>query len=298
MTGYIHMQSMITNKRGKQVDNKQEKPIEVEPTDKSTSLTSDEPAEKNCGESNVQVGNNFFQAVGVISGKLTFERGFKIELEGKKYNLKFKNQNLLHFVELSMFGRFAVYPKINHFPTNENAPTISFEVLAIETDGDSNSGLFEKLQDNEFFLRGLWQFIPVCLNPVVSVLQHNYDDKSLAKIACLDTAAKCKNLKAQYFPLIWEPPVVPAFRYQTDAVTQDEKYFIEVKAKLDIKREVFMTDSLIATPTTEVSKRVEPLSAESTNAKAKKTQTTKSNTPAPPPPKPNPPVSKPIYCDE
>jgi hypothetical protein len=295
------MQSITTDKRGKKIDNKQEKPIEVEPTDKPIFSTNDEPADENCDESNVQTGNNFFQAVGIISGKLTFERGFKIELEGKKYNVKFKNENLLHFVELGMVGRFAVYPKINHFPTNENAPTISFEVLAIESDRDRNSGLFEKLQDNEFFLRGLWQFIPVCLNPVVSVLQHNYDDKSLAKIACLDTAAKCKNLKAQYFPLIWEPPVVPPFHYQTDAQTQDEKYFIEVKAKLDIKREEFMVDSLIATPTTELPKKVELLQAikgekpaESKTTKNPKAQTQKSNTPVPPPQKSKPPVSEPI----
>jgi hypothetical protein len=70
---------MTTDKRGKQVDTKQQKPrVEVEATDKSTSSTNgepaNEPAEETCDEPNNQAANNFFQAIGILSGKLIFDR--------------------------------------------------------------------------------------------------------------------------------------------------------------------------------------------------------------------------------
>jgi hypothetical protein len=325
----MHMQSITTDKRGKQVDNKEGKPIEVEPTDEPTSPISDQPTDKTgepanepvgeiCDKPNNQAANNFFQAIGILSGKLIFDRGFKIELDGKQYNAKFKNDNLLYFVELGKVGRFALYPKVIHFPARETAPTIYFDVVAISySDSNNSTGLFEKLQDNEFILCGLWQFIPVCPTPVVSVL-HNYNDDLLAQIAKLSTAAKCKKLKAQHLPLIWKPPIVPAFRYQKDAEVQEEKYFISVKATLDIKREVFIFERLIGMPTTEVPKgfvvgkamkaealqgRKERTAVKSTTSFAKKESTTskkpkgskasfakKAEAPKPKPkPKPQPP---------
>jgi hypothetical protein len=218
-------------------------------TDNTTVETSEDDSDKSASES----GLNFFQAIGVLSGKLIFDSGFKIELAGKQYNVKFKKDCLMYFVKLGEVGRFAVYPKIMHFPKPDAAATIWFEIVAIKSEDNSSSGIFEKLQDNEFLLRGLWQFIPVCRTPVISVL-YNYSDDLLAKIARLDTAAKCKKLKAQHLPLVWKPPVVPAFRYKKDSDVQDDKYFISVKAKLDINREEFIFDSLIGIPTTEVPK--------------------------------------------
>jgi hypothetical protein len=223
-----------------------------EPTDKPADSSTVASSEKPTDESNNKAANNFFQAIGILSGKLIFEGGFKISLEGKQYNVRFKSDKLLYFVELEKVGRFAVYPKFTHFPGRDATPNIYFEVVAISySDSNSSTGLFEKMQDNEFILCGLWQFIPVCRTPVVSVM-HNYNDDLLAKIAKLNTAAKCRKLKAQHLPLVWKPSIVPAFRYQKDAETQDDKYFISVKAKFDIKHDQFVFDAIIGMPTTEV----------------------------------------------
>ncbi len=222
-------------------------------TDNATVETSGDDSDKSTSESDIKEGLNFFQAIGVLSGKLIFDGGFKIELDGKRYDARFKRDCLMYFVKLDEVGRFAVYPKITHFPKPDVAATMWFDIVAVVNDGENSSGIFEKLQDNEFLLRGLWQFIPVCRTPVVSIL-YNYNDDLLAKIARLDTAAKCKKLKAQHLPLVWKPPIVPAFRYKKDSETQDDKYFISVKAKLDINREEFLFDSLIGVPTTEVPK--------------------------------------------
>jgi hypothetical protein len=222
-------------------------------TDNATVETSGDDSDKSASESDTDGAVNFFQAIGVLSGKLIFDAGFKIELAGKRYNVRFKKDTLMYFVKLGEVGRFAVYPKITHFPKPDVLATIWFEIVAVVNDGENSSGIFEKLQDNEFLLRGLWQFIPVCRTPVISVL-YNYNDDLLAKIARLDTAAKCKKLKAQHLPLVWKPPIVPAFRYKKDSETQDDKYFISVKAKLDIKCGEFIFDSLIGIPTTEVPK--------------------------------------------
>jgi hypothetical protein len=290
-----------------------------EPTDKPADSSTVASSEKPTDESNNKAANNFYQAIGILSGKLTFSNGFKISLDGKQYNIRFKSDKLLYFVELEKVGRFAVYPKFTHFPGRDATPNVYFEVVAISySDTNSSTGLFEQMQDNEFLLCGLWQFIPVCRTPVVSVM-HNYNDDLLAKIAKLNTAAKCRKLKAQHLPLIWKPPIVPAFRYQKDAEVQEEKYFISVKATLDIKHEVFIFDSLIGLPTTEVPRgfvvgkkmkaealqtKKERTPAEATKSFAKKGYATsktnkkqppKSNTP---PPKPKAPVSKPIKREE
>lgn len=246
--------SKSTDKSFKEAtDNSTDKPTEEltdKPTEESSVQATDKTAGEPTGETIEKTDNNYFQAIGVLSGKLIFDAGFKIELAGKQYNVKFKNPNLMYFVKLGEVSRFAVYPKITHFPKRDEAAKISFEIVAIYSDSNSNSGLFEQLQDSEFLLRGLWQFIPVCRTPVVSVL-HNYNDELIEKIARLDSVGKCRKLKAQHLPLLWKPPIVPAFRYQKDAETQDAKYFISIKAKLDLNREEFIFDSLVGMPTTE-----------------------------------------------
>jgi hypothetical protein len=293
-----------------------------EPTDKPADSSTVASSEKPTDESNNKAANNFYQAIGILSGKLTFSNGFKISLDGKQYNIRFKSDKLLYFVELEKVGRFAVYPKFTHFPGRDATPNVYFEVVAISySDTNSSTGLFEKMQDNEFILSGLWQFIPVCRTPVVSVM-HNYNDDLLAKIAKLNTAAKCRKLKAQHLPLVWKPPIVPAFRYQKDAEVQEEKYFISVKAKFDTKREEFIFDAIIGMPTTEVPRgfvvgkkmkaealqgRKEYKPTESTKSFALTGSTTnktaKKQPPKPPksktpPPKPKAPVSKPIKREE
>ncbi len=235
--------------KDKSTDEATSKPTD-ESTPKPTSESTKEPTDKPTDSPTEKSNNNYFQAIGILSGILVFDAGFKISLNGKQYNVKFKNPNLMYFVKLGEVGRFAVYPKITHFPKRDEASLISFELVAIYNDSDNSSGLFEQLQPLEFLLRGLWQFIPVCRTPVISVL-HNYNDDLLAKIARLDSVGKCRKLKAQHLPLLWKPPIVPAFRYQKDAETQDAKYFISVKAKLDLNREEFIFDSLVGMPTTE-----------------------------------------------
>jgi hypothetical protein len=194
---------------------------------------------------------NYYQAVGVISGRVIFtkETGYKLEIGEKQYQLYFKKQGVFACVRPGEINRLLVYPRFVHFPKRDEPAQLSFQVIASET--EKKDGMFGTLKDNEFLLRGVWQFIPVCQTPVITVVQ-NYNEAFKKRTKKLDDAKKCKLLKAIHCPLFWRDAIVPAFRYRKDSESQPDKYFVSIKARLDFKREAFTFESLLGMPTTEL----------------------------------------------
>jgi hypothetical protein len=194
---------------------------------------------------------NFYQAVGIIAGVVDFhpEKGYQIEICGKKYRLYFKKKEIFKCIRENKEARLLVYPRFVHFPKRDEAAKLSFKVVAIES--NRKEGLLGLLNDYEFLLRGIWQFIPVCQTPVITILQ-NYNADFKKRIAKLNKARKCKELKAIHCPLFWRDAIVNPFKYCKDSESQPDKYFVSVKARLDFNREAFIFDSLLGLPTTEL----------------------------------------------
>jgi hypothetical protein len=197
------------------------------------------------------ISDNYYQAVGVISGHITFDNeiGYQIEISGKRYLIYLKRKELSKCIRLDKINRLLVYPRFIHFPKRDDPYQLSFSVIAAES--HKSNDMFESLKDNEFQLRGIWQFIPVCRTPVITVLQ-NYNEDFKKRIAKLDDKQKCKLLKAIHCPLFWRDSIVSPYRFRKDSESQPDRYFISIKARLDFNRESFMFDSLLGLPSLDI----------------------------------------------
>ena len=83
--------------------------------------------------------------------------------------------------------RLIVYPRITHFPSRDKQAFISFQLVGFDKGG--HSGVAGELKDNEFKLCGLWQFIPVCRTPCVSIFR-NFNKERLDYIKQAEPATK------------------------------------------------------------------------------------------------------------
>ncbi len=123
-----------------------------------------------------------FQAVGIIRGEVNFsdDSPTTVTINQKQYRLNYpRNPLALSGLkqEIEKTGehtqRLIVYPKVTHFPKRDQPHQISFQLVGFDLGRDS-TGISNELEDNQFKLAGLWQFIPVCRPPCISVFR-NFD---------------------------------------------------------------------------------------------------------------------------
>jgi hypothetical protein len=202
-----------------------------------------------------------FQAVGVITGEVTFSDEGKatVAIEGKDFPLYYAPQKKKALealrMELKSTGvcrqRLLVYPRIIHFPKREQPHQISFQLVAFRrsaTDPDPNDALAQ-LGDMEFNLAGLWQFIPVCATPCVTVLK-NYSEDRKEFIKEADLTLKVKFMKASHVPVIWRDAPVRPFRFNPKAPKENQgnPAFVQLKATFAPETELFQVLTLTSTP--------------------------------------------------
>ncbi|MBW4564019.1 MAG: hypothetical protein KME32_23340 [Mojavia pulchra JT2-VF2] len=207
-----------------------------------------------------------FQAVGVITGDVTFifeEQRNKyianITIGQYQYNL-FPNgsswsksasfNGLRKQIESTGISRqkLIVYPKITHYPGKEQQHNIAFQLVAFEKENVENS-ISKQLNNLEFKLSGLWQFIPVCRTPCITVMK-NFSNERLEYIKQAELANKVNFMKASHIPLIWTDAPVNPFRFnpKISKEEQGKAKFVSIKARFIPGRDVFGFDSLLALP--------------------------------------------------
>ena len=144
--------------------------------------------------------------------------------------------------------RLIVYPKVTHFPKRDQPHQISFQLVGFDL-GRDTSGVSAALEDNQFKLSGLWQFIPVCRPPCISVFR-NFDPKLLKYIHQLDNPAKkVRVLKARHLPLLWKDAPVRPFRFNPKGgKDQGLPPFVQIKAVFLPHRDAFGFVELLASP--------------------------------------------------
>ncbi len=112
--------------------------------------------------------------------------------------------------------RLIVYPKVTHFPKRDQTHQVAFQLVGFDLGRDPN-GISHELEDNQFKLSGLWQFIPVCRPPCISIFR-NFDPKLLKYFHQMDNPAKkVRTLKASHIPLLWKDSPVRPFRRQSSS---------------------------------------------------------------------------------
>ena len=202
-----------------------------------------------------------FQAVGIITGKVNFilegdnERS-TITIGNKEYPLFYAPRKQRAFEalkkEIEATGestqRLIVYPKFTHFPGRDQPPNIGFQAVGFDK-GRHSEVISQQLQDMEFKLCGLWQFIPVCRTPCISVFK-NFTKERLDYIKQSEPAKKVKFMKASHLPLFWRDALVPPFRFNPKAPKEEQgrPVFVQIKAKFVPHRDAFEFDSLLELP--------------------------------------------------
>ncbi|WP_248277878.1 hypothetical protein [Brasilonema sp. UFV-L1] len=199
-----------------------------------------------------------FQAVGVITGEVRFtdEGKSSVTIGRKEYPLFYAPRKQKAFEALKKEieatsqsnQRLVVYPKFIHFPKREQPPQVSFQLVGFDK-GRQEEVVSGELQDMEFKLCGLWQFIPVCQTPCISVFR-NFNQQRLEYIKTTEVARKVKFMKASHIPLIWKDAPARPFRFNPKATKEEQgrPVFVQVKAKFLPGRDVFGFVEQLAEP--------------------------------------------------
>lgn len=212
--------------------------------------------------------DTIFQAVGCLVGDVIFkaEKKSVIVVDGKEYPLlaPYEKEKKKAFYalkkEIERTGKTTqkviVYPKVIHFPSKDDPHIIAFQLIGFI--GTNKPQPSFDLKDREFILKGLWQFIPVCKTPVVTVFK-NFTEERLVTLKEMDLADKVKFMKAIHVPLLWRNASIDAFRYNPrtakkkgddneNEVERDPTFFVSVKARFLPNRDVFACTEELSKP--------------------------------------------------
>lgn len=233
-------------------------PIKKSPT------PSDKPAaEAKGGTCEAQNSDAIFRAVGIIVGAVSFDENdrSKVIIAQKEYPLFYAGNHKQAYAALrkeilntGQHQRLIVYPKIVHFPRKEQPHLVSFQLVGFDKDRYTE-GVAKELGDFEFKFSGLWQFIPVCQIPCISVFK-NFTTERLDRIKTCDAQQKVRFMKASHIPVFWKGAPVKPFRFnpKLDKEHQGHASFVEIKASFLPQTDVFAFKSLLAQPTTDAPK--------------------------------------------
>src|SRR4028118_694996 len=208
-----------------------------------------------------------FQAIGIIAGEVAFSgKKTSIIIADKQYPLFYSSTRKKAFEALKIHinstgqsrQRLIVYPKVIHFPKPEQPYQIGFQFVGFvsdnvtqveETTQRPSSTISNDFQDGEFKLSGLWQFVPICQTPCITI-QKNFSDSRLKFIKEATLEQKVNFLKASHIPLIWKNPPVKPFRFnpELEKEQQGNASFVEIKATFLPLQDVFEFSSLCSRP--------------------------------------------------
>ncbi len=259
-------------------------------------------------EPTAEEAKSFFQAVGIIAGEVEFDDNDQCQviIGQKQYPLFYASNHKRAYEALKKeieatgkkYQRLIVYPRLTHFPKREQSHHMSFQLAGFDN-GREPSGVASELKDFEFKLSGLWQFIPVCQIPCISVFK-NFTDDRLSHIKKIEPGKKVRFMKASHIPIIWkEAPVRPfKFNPKLDKQQQSRPYFVQVRANFLPEKDIFVFTKLSAEPTEAVPRFLKASKKDKTEAQklAPKRKPLPKTLPQSEQPQPQPrkPISRPV----
>ncbi len=200
-----------------------------------------------------------FKAVGIVKGEVNFgEDGINtVVIGGKSYRLKYSSDKVRAMLALKLQikntanneQRLIVHPRVIHFPNREQPYIFYFELVGFEARLTQDKSIFNVLNDFEFKLCGLWQFIPVCRTPCVSVFRNFTEERKLF-IKAAEPLVKMRFVKSSHLPLVWQSSSATPFRFnpRLDKENQGHPKFVQLKAKFVPGRDSFMFLEEVAAP--------------------------------------------------
>ncbi|WP_414574156.1 hypothetical protein [Nostoc sp. CCY 9925] len=206
----------------------------------------------------IETSEAIFQAVGIITGEVKFSEDGKstVTIGHHEYDLLYARHKLKVFQALkreiensgNSFQRLVVYPQVTHFPKKEQPHRMAFQLVGFDK-GLFKETISDELEDLEFKLSGLWQFIPVCSTPCISVFR-NFSSQRLEYIKQALPAQKVRYMKASHIPMLWKDAPVKPFRFNPKVAKdeQGKRAFVSLKSKFLPGRDVFGFVALTAPP--------------------------------------------------
>lgn len=218
--------------------------------------------------------NYAFQGLGVLYGKILKryednDNYYNVILQEQTYDLIIINSRIKDFIRADYNpdkDRYLiVYPYLTHFPNKNTTPKLAFTIVA------ANDTPHLDLKVNEFKLFGLWQFIGVSKCPVISIHRNRKKDGS-DRVALLKQRFDNEKLhkkitRANHVPLLWRDAPVKPFRFnpKLDKDKQGDRYFVQIKARFIVDKEVWGFKELLAEPTLDIPKFYKPIKAVPSN---------------------------------
>jgi hypothetical protein len=205
----------------------------------------------------VEPSEAIFQAIGVIVGEVSISStgNNTVTIGNSTYPLFYLPRKRREFEALAQeieatgkhTQRLLVYPKVMHFPRKDEPHQMAFQLVTYDH-GQEKTRLLKQLKDFEFHLSGLWQFIPVCSLPCISIFR-NFTRERLEYIKQAEPTDKFKIMKASHLPLLWKDAIVPPFKFNPKA-DKDQGYpmFVSIKAKFLPQKNIFKFDALLSLP--------------------------------------------------
>lgn len=177
--------------------------------------------------------SSYFQAIGWIKASvIETKNGNKIDKKlifmGKEYKCRYLTKRCGGFVNSnSIFSKYiankgelilGVYPRWTHFPSRDKEAQLTFDIFSW-----NNIPSNRKL--NLFYVSGIWQFIPVCRQPVLSVYRNKarYNEDKL---------------KVDHCPVFWKNAPHKPFRYNPKLKNNvsSERFFVNTICTFDPSR--------------------------------------------------------------
>ena len=199
-----------------------------------------------------------FQAIGIIQGDVTSD-GDKtfVTIGEKSYGLYYASTHKKAYEalkkEIEKTGitqqKLIVYPRITHYPGGKQPYRLQFQLAGFLSQEAYVEGLQSVLEEKEFKISGLWQFIPVCRVPCISVFK-NFNKERLEYIKSVPLDKKVNFMKASHLPVVWrDAPVRPLrFNPKLDKETQGKASFVQIKARFNSASDNFEFVELLAIP--------------------------------------------------
>ena len=209
--------------------------------------------------SKLQSSSAIFQAIGVIKGEVTIsKKGLEVVIKNEKFALYYNySSGVATYEMLKSFvlkgqqpDKLVVYPQFLHFPQRNKPQQLSFTLVNFRMPDHVMRDREIRLNDFEFFLRGIWQFIPTCKVPVVTIYR-NYSEELKNNADGLDDLSHARRLKPIHVPTYWQSEFKP-FKYNPKVEKQADKYFVQMKARLLLGRNCFGHSETLAEPILEI----------------------------------------------
>ena len=192
----------------------------------------------------------FFQAVGIVSGVVELDKEQPtIAINRKEFPLLCfpPHTQVIKFLKKeieatnSQYQKLIVYPRVVHFPQSNVRQQVKFCLMGYVGSGSHKGNqITDRLKNNEFQFKGLWQFIPPCKVPCITVYRNSTPELK-RQLKEMSEVARHKTLKANHIPVLWRESSVKPFRYNRhlSKSEQGDLFFVQIKARFLPERDVF-----------------------------------------------------------